>query len=178
MAKNKFSPAGHVWDAKISRSGSLSCATCSNAACDACCCWCRTTFSGLLPIPQSLLPNTAIQLCVLHMQRNPKTHLSKPDSAEFQQPWRAIKASWNLEVAHQQFEQLCQRFAKNYSTFIAELRKKRQPYLAFLQYPEMIRRSLSTTNVVEAINGQLEIMRPNSGGYFHSQDTLKLKLGL
>jgi hypothetical protein len=37
-----------------------------------------------------------------------------------------------------------------------------------------IRRSLSTTNVVEAINGQLEIMRPNSGGYFHPQDTLKL----
>ena len=29
-----------------------------------------------------------------------------------------------------------------------------------------------------AINGQLEIMRRNSGGYFHSQDTLKLKLGL
>src|SRR6185312_12277502 len=45
-------------------------------------------------------------------------------------------------------------------------------------YPENIRRSLSTTNIVEAINGQLEIMRRNSGGYFHSQDTLKLKLGL
>ena len=135
-------------------------------------------FSGLLPITQSLFPNTDIQLCVVHMQRNAKTHLSKPDSAEFQQRWRAIKASWNLEVAHQQFEQLCERFAKNYSTFIAELRKKRQHYLAFLQYPEMIRRSLSTTNVVEAINGQLEIMRRNSGGYFHSQDTLKLKLGL
>ena len=62
---------------------------------------------------------------------------------------------------------------------IGELRKKRQHYLAFLNNcPESIRRSLSTTNVVEAINGQLEIMRRNSGGYFHSQDVLKLKLGL
>jgi transposase-like protein len=50
--------------------------------------------------------------------------------------------------------------------------------LAFLNYPETIRRSLSTTNVVEAINGQLEIMRRNSGGYFHSESILKLKLGL
>jgi putative transposase len=45
-------------------------------------------------------------------------------------------------------------------------------------YPESIRRSFSTTNIVEAINGQLEIMRRNSGGYFHSEDILKLKLGL
>ncbi len=135
-------------------------------------------FSGLLPITQGLFPNTDVQLCVVHMQRNAKTHLTKPDAAEFQQRWRAIKSSWNLEVANQQFEQLCDRFAKNYSTFIAELRKKRLHYLAFLNYPEIIRRSLSTTNVVEAINGQLEIMRRNSGGYFHSQETLKLKLGL
>ena len=135
-------------------------------------------FSGLLPITQGLFPNTDIQLCAVHMQRNAKTHLSQPDAGEFQQRWRAIKSSWNIEVANQQFEQLCDRFAKNYPTFIAELRKKRLHYLAFLNYPENIRRSLSTTNVVEAINGQLEIMRRNSGGYFHSEETLKLKLGL
>ena len=41
-----------------------------------------------------------------------------------------------------------------------------------------MRKSFSTTNVVEAINGQLEIMRRNSGGYFHSEDTLKFKLGI
>src|SRR6266568_176533 len=135
-------------------------------------------FSGLLPITQGLFPNSDIQLCAVHMQRNAKTHLSKPDAGEFQQRWRAINSSWNLEVANQQFEQLCERIAKNYSTFIAELRKKRLHYLAFLNYPENIRRSLSTTNVVEAINGQLEIMRRNSGGYFHSEETLKLKLGI
>jgi hypothetical protein len=41
-----------------------------------------------------------------------------------------------------------------------------------------MRTLFSSTNLVEAINGQLEIMRRNSGGYFHSEDTLKLKLGL
>src|SRR6202022_2800883 len=99
-------------------------------------------FSGLLPITQSLFPNTDIQLCTVHMQRNAKTHLSKTDAAEFQQRWRAIKSSWNLEVANQQFEQLCDRFARTYSPFIGELRKKRHHYLAFLNYPESIRRSL------------------------------------
>jgi putative transposase len=135
-------------------------------------------FSGLLPITQGLFPNADVQLCAVHMQRNAKTHLSKADALEFQQRWRAIKSSWNLDVAQQQFEELCDRFAESYPSFIAELRKKRQHYLAFLHYPESIRRSFSTTNQVEAINNQLEIMRRNSGGYFHSEETLKLKLGL
>jgi putative transposase len=135
-------------------------------------------FSGLLPITQSLFPHADVQLCVVHMQRNARNHLSRPDNAEFQQRWRVIKSCWSKEVGNQQFDQLCDRFFDPYPSFIAELRKKRQHYLAFLAYPEAIRRSLSTTNVVEAVNGQLEIMRRNSGGYFHSEDTLKLKLGL
>jgi transposase-like protein len=135
-------------------------------------------FSGLLPITASLFPNADVQLCVVHMQRNAKTHLSKTDSQEFQQRWRAIKTCWDLELANHQFEELCNRFAKASPTWTAELRKKREHYLAFLKYPEYMRKSFSTTNVVEAINGQLEIMRRNSGGYFHSEDTLKFKLGL
>ena len=135
-------------------------------------------FSGLLPISQSFFPNADVQLCAVHMQRNAKTHLSKTDSIEFQQRWRAIKSSWDVEVGNRQFEELCDRFVKAYPTWIAELRKKRLHYLAFLKYPEYMRKSFSTTNVVEAVNGQLEIMRRNSGGYFHSDDTLKFKLGL
>ena len=135
-------------------------------------------FSGLMPISQSFFPNADIQLCAVHMQRNAKTHLSKTDSTEFQQRWRAIKSSWDVDVGNRQFEELCDRFAKAYPTWIGELRKKRLHYLAFLKYPEYMRKSFSTTNLVEAINGQLEIMRRNSGGYFHSDDTLKFKLGL
>jgi len=135
-------------------------------------------FSGLFPITVSLFPQADVQLCVVHMQRNAKTHLSKADAVEFQQRWRAIRSCWDLEIANRQFEELCDRFSKANPTWMAELRKKKEHYLAFLKYPEYMRKSFSTTNVVEAINGQLEIMRRNSGGYFHSEDTLKFKLGL
>ena len=135
-------------------------------------------FSGLMPISQGFFPNADVQLCAVHMQRNAKTHLSKTDAVEFQQRWRAIKSSWDVEVGNRQFEELCDRFATPYPTWIAELRKKRGHYLAFLKYPESMRKSFSTTNQVETVNGQLEIMRRNSGGYFHSEDTLKFKLGL
>src|SRR6266581_4296564 len=135
-------------------------------------------FSGLLPITRSLFPQADIQLCIVHLQRNAKSHLSKTDATEFNQRLRALKTAWSPEVAAAQFEDLSQRFESRSSVFIREIRKKRDHYLTFLNYPDTIRRSLSTTNVVEAVNGQLEIMRRNSGGYFQSQDTLKLKLGL
>jgi transposase-like protein len=135
-------------------------------------------FSGLRFTCQSLFPGADVQLCVVHMQRNAKSHLSKADAAEFQQRWRTVKAAWSIDVGARQFEELCDRFADTSPNFIAELRKKRDHYLAFLKYPEPIRRSLSTTNIVEALNGQLEILRRNSGGYFQSEDVLKLKLGM
>jgi transposase-like protein len=112
------------------------------------------------------------------MQRNAKSRLSRSDAAEFHQRWRAIKSSWSEDVGNRAFEELCDRFADDYPSWITELRKKRLHYLAFLKSPDAMRKSVSTTNLVEAANGQLEIMRRNSGGYFQSEDTLKLKLGL
>lgn len=91
---------------------------------------------------------------------------------------RTIKNAWNPDLAAGQFEDLCHDFEKAAPAFVAELRKKREHYLAFLRYPEAVRRSFSTTNTVEAVNGQLEILHRNNGGYFHSLDTLKAKVGI
>jgi transposase-like protein len=133
-------------------------------------------FSGLLPVTKGLFPTADIQLCIVHMQRNGRTHLGKEDAPEFQKRVRAIKACWDIAIANKQFDDMCDRFEKAAPAFVAELRKKRNHYLAFLAYPDPIRRSLSTTNAVEAVNGQLERLRINSGGYFQSEAVLKLKL--
>ena len=135
-------------------------------------------FSGLLGLTAGMFPKSDIQLCTVHMLRNAKTHLSKTDASEFTKRFRSIRTAWTSEVAAQQFEELCQRFEKPYSTFVQELRKKRPNYLAFLNYPDGVRRTLSTTNVAEAVNGQLEVLRRNSGGYFQSEESAKLKLGI
>jgi putative transposase len=134
-------------------------------------------FSGLLSINKGLFPTADVQLCIVHMQRNAKTHLPKNEAAEFQKRIRTIKSAWDPEVAAKQFDDLCDRFAQTAPAFIAEIRKKRDHYLAFMKYPDGIRRSLSTTNTAEAVNRQLEKIRINSGGYFQSEAVLKLKLG-
>src|SRR5215510_8902184 len=81
-------------------------------------------FSGLLPITRSLFSTADIQLCVVHMQRNAKTHLSKTDSVEFQQRWRTIKSCWDLEIANRQFEELCDRFTQPNPTWMGRATQK------------------------------------------------------
>ena len=39
-------------------------------------------FSGLLPIARSLFPVADVQLCMVHMQRNGRNHLSTADNVE------------------------------------------------------------------------------------------------
>jgi transposase-like protein len=135
-------------------------------------------FSGLLSVTRGLFPTADVQLCIVHMQRNAKSHLGKTQAAEFNNRMRTIKSSWSPELAAAQFDDLCQHFAQDAPAFIAELTKKRGHYLAFLAYPEGLRRTFSTTNLVEAVNGQLEILRRNNGGYFHGEDNLKARLGV
>ncbi len=135
-------------------------------------------FSGLLSVTKGLFPQADVQLCIVHMQRNAKSHLGKSQASEFNNRIRTIKGAWNPQLAAAQFDDLCQQFAPHAPAFVAELTKKRKHYLAFLDYPENLRRSFSTTNAVEAINGQLEILRRNNGGYFHGEDNLKARLGV
>jgi transposase-like protein len=135
-------------------------------------------FPGLLSVTKSLFPKADIQLCIVHMQRNAKSHLGKAAGAEFNARMRTIKTAWKPDLAGTQFDDLCQDFESASPTFVAELRKKREHYLVFLGYPEALRRSLSTTNAVEAVNGQLEIMRRNNGGYFHGLDNLKARVAI
>ena len=45
-----------------------------------------------------------------------------------------------------------------------ELSAKAERYLAFLEYPEEVRRHIYTTNPVESVNAGIELMRPELEG--------------
>ena len=55
-----------------------------------------------------------------------------------------------------------------------ELSAKAERYLAFLEYPEEVRRHIYTTNPVESVNAGIELMRLELGGYFPSQQALEV----
>lgn len=135
-------------------------------------------YPGLVALNKGLFPGADIQLCLVHMQRNARTHLPKDTASEFMQRIATIKSSWDKDKATAEFEALCDAFEKQAPHFIKALRKKKEHYLAFIDYPEQVRHAFSNTNAVEVVNKHLELMRQNNGGYFHSEKNLKLKLGI
>jgi transposase-like protein len=56
-------------------------------------------------------------------------------------------------------------YRSSYPTFIKEIAKT-QHYLAFLKYPEEIRKYIWTTNIVENFNSLIEKIRIRQGGFF------------
>jgi len=97
----------------------------------------------------------------------PKLISLRPIATEFQNKrWRVIKSSWDVEVGHRQVEDFAIASLKPIQLGLVNSAKSASTYLAFLKYPECMRKSFSTTNVVEAINGQLEIMRRNRAATF------------
>ncbi|MEM2760700.1 MAG: transposase [Nitrososphaerales archaeon] len=47
-------------------------------------------------------------------------------------------------------------------------------YLAFLAYPDEVRKFIYTTNAVESINAGIDFMRRELGGYFPSKQSLEV----
>jgi len=112
------------------------------------------------------------------LQRNAKSHLQQARRAEFTQRLRALRSAWNGgSGGPHSLRNLCQHFEPRSPVFIGEFRKKRPHYLAFLNYPDVIAARYPHPTW-SGLNGQLEILRRNSGGYFQSEETLKLKLGI
>jgi transposase-like protein len=51
-------------------------------------------------------------------------------------------------------------FVRTYNPeYAQQIEMKKENYLAFLKYPEEIRRHIYTTNIVESINSGIELMR-------------------
>lgn len=133
-------------------------------------------FSGLKEAVATLYPQAFHQLCFVHMQRNIYKNMGREDAKNFLQTLETIKFAQNAELACQQFSQLCQRFEKNYPTFIKSLLSKTKHYFAFVHLNQDIRKFFYTTNSVESFNSILEKHRLQMGGFFQSEECLRVNV--
>ena len=126
-------------------------------------------FPGLALLIKSLFPNCDHQLCTVHMLRDAQRHLSPQDYQAFRQGWQEIYAVPNFEVAKTKLPQLLQTLRPNNHAYLDPLQAPTDHYLAFMKYPPGIRPHLRSTNLPEGLTNQIETLRRNAGGHFHSQ---------
>lgn len=135
-------------------------------------------FSGLAPMLKSLFPNSDHQLCTVHLLRNAQRHLSLEDYTSFKEAWREIQAASSFESAQTKFRALLEQLRPDNKAWVEHLEKRVAHYLTFLKYPTPIHPQLRSTNLPEGLNNQIENLRRNAGGHFHSQREALIKMKL
>ena len=133
-------------------------------------------FRGLSEVIAKLFPYAEHQLCLLHLERNLRRKLSGGGFKEARDLLRRVRHSRDREEGRAQFAKLCEVVEGERPQMAQELLTKEEAYLAFLGYPQEVRRHIYSTNVVESINAGIEQMRLELGGYFPSQDALEVNL--
>jgi putative transposase len=135
-------------------------------------------FSGLASLLKSLFPSSDHQLCTVHLLRNAQRHLSLDDYQTFKQSWREIQAASSFESAQTKFRALLEQLRPTNKAWVEHLEKRTGNYLVFIKYPKTIHPQLRSTNLPEGLNNQIENLRRNAGGHFHSQREALIKMKL
>jgi len=133
-------------------------------------------FSGLIDLIPKLFPFAHHQLCMTHFRRNLKKNLSKELYKKVKDLLWRLKGADNLKEGQQYLEQLVCLIKEEKPKLADKILKKKENYLAFLNYPKEIRKHIYTTNPVEGLNNGLELMRRELGGHFPSRQCLETNL--
>ena len=133
-------------------------------------------FPGLDEAIKTLFPRTDHQLCYVHLQRNLFKNMAKKDAQEFNKFLKSLRYCNSFEEALEKFKEACEKLLKKYPRYMRYLLGKAENYLAFLRYPEGVRKHIYTTNIVENFHSKLEVARTRSGGYFQSMKTAEVSI--
>lgn len=135
-------------------------------------------FSGLASLIKGLFPFSDHQLCTVHLLRNAQRHLSLEHYTRFRETWRETQSASSFESAQTKFRALLEQLRPDNRAYIEHLEKRVANYLTFIKYPTPVHPQLRSTNLPEGINNQIENLRRNAGGHFHSQREALIKMKL
>lgn len=132
-------------------------------------------FAGISDAIKTFFPDTDIQKCFVHLQRNVFRNTSKEDCKDIINKLKQIKNTDSFEKAVNIFnDDIINVYNKKYPDYIKHLTSRVDEYVRFLEYPEPVRKHIYTTNPVESVNSGFEKIRYRKSGYFQSIESLEL----
>jgi transposase-like protein len=111
-------------------------------------------FKGISDVIKAYFPYSDIQKCTVHLSRNIYKHMKKEDAFYVNKKLKEIKYSCDTyEKGLSIFQSdIIEKFKYQYPTYTKYLDSKKEEFLAFLKYPETIRKLINSTNTVESVH--------------------------
>ena len=104
---------------------------------------------------KQLYPRADFQLCTIHASRNLESHVRVQDRNEIDSDLKGIFLSRTREEALNQFNEFKNKWSSKYPKPVYNMEKNLGTLLKYHDYPESIRRSIHSTNLIERMNKEI-----------------------
>ncbi len=104
---------------------------------------------------RQLYPRADFQLCTIHASRNFESHVRVQDRNEIDSDLKVIFLSRLREEALNQFTEFKEKWSSRYPRPVYNMEKNLGILLKYYDYPEPIRRSIHSTNLIERMNKEI-----------------------
>jgi len=132
---------------------------------------CSDNLSGMSEAIAAVYPGTEHQLCIVHQIRNSLAYVSYKDRKELAADLKLVYSSITEDEALIALSDFDLKWGKQYPHIAKSWQNNWQNLVVFLQYPEVIRRIIYTTNAIESLNSQLRKVT-NNKRVFPSDDAV------
>lgn len=132
---------------------------------------CSDNLTGMSEAISAVYPQTEHQLCIVHQIRNSLSYVSYKDRKELAADLKLVYGSITEDEALNALSDFDVKWGKQYPHIAKSWQNNWQNLVVFLQYPEMIRRIIYTTNTIEGLNSQLRKVT-NNKRVFPSDDSV------
>jgi putative transposase len=135
---------------------------------------CCDGLTGLPDAINAVFPQTAVQLCIVHMVRNSLKYVAWKDYRPITHDLKAIYTAPSEASAHAALFAFTEKWNNKYPTIAPMWERHWEQITPFLAYPSDIRRVIYTTNTIEAINRQIRKVIKTKGSFPSDDAALKL----
>lgn len=132
---------------------------------------CSDNLTGMSEAISAVYPQTEHQLCIVHQIRNSLSYVSYKDRKELAADLKLVYGSITEDEALTALSDFDSKWGKQYPHIAKSWQNNWQNLVVFLQYPEVIRRIIYTTNAIEGLNSQLRKVT-NNKRVFPSDDSV------
>jgi len=132
---------------------------------------CSDNLTGMSEAISAVYPETEHQLCIVHQIRSSLAYVSYKDRKKVAADLKLVYGSVNEDEALSALSDFDLKWGKQYPHIAKSWQNNWGNLVVFLQYPEVIRRIIYTTNAIEGLNSQLRKVT-NNKRVFPSDDSV------
>jgi len=135
---------------------------------------CIDGLKGFPEAIESVFPEAAIQLCIVHMIRNSCRYVSWKDRKAICADLKTIYTADTVDQAELALDEFAEKWDHKCPTISLLWRRHWDRIIPFLAYPEYIRKVIYTTNAIESLNRSLKKVLKTKGVFPNDQAIQKL----